>query len=54
MISTTCGGVYFLAGLRDQFPVNSPVSMERMLAGDWSRGLAGEYSPLQRKSYEIT
>ena len=52
MTSTTYGGVYFLAGLLDQFPVNISVSMERMLAGGWSRGLAGKWPPLLRITYE--
>ena len=42
MTSTTYGGVYFLAGLLDQFPVNISVSTEKMLAGGWSGGLAGK------------
>ena len=54
MTSLTYGGDYFLVGLPDQFPVNISVSTERMLAGEWSGSLAGKYSPLQRKSYEIT
>ena len=33
-------------------PVNSPVSMERMLAGGWSGGLAGKWSPLLKITYE--
>ena len=52
MTSTTYGGVYFLAGLLDQFPVNISVSTERMLAGGWSGGLAGKWSPLLRKFHE--
>ena len=43
---------YFLAGLLDRFPVNSPVSMERLLAGGWSRGLAGKWPSLIRIIYE--
>ena len=54
MTSPTYGGNYFLVDLPDQFPVNISVSTERMLAGEWSGSLAGKYSPLQRKSYEIT
>ena len=52
MTSTTYGGVYFLAGLLDRSPVNISVSMERMLAGGWSRGLAGKWPPLLRITYE--
>ena len=54
MTSPTYGGDYFLVGLPDQFPVNISESTERMLAGEWSGRLAGKYSPLQRKTHEIT
>ena len=54
MTSITYGGVYFLAGLLDQFPVNISVSTEKMLAGGWSGGLAGKWSPLLRKTHETT
>merc|ERR1712101_30084 len=54
MTSPTYGGDCFLVGFPDQFPVNISESTERMLAGEWSGRLAGKYSPLQIKTYEIT
>ena len=54
MTRPTYGGEHFPVGLPDQFPVNVSESTERMLAGEWSGSLAGEYSPLQRKTHEIT
>ena len=54
MTSPTYGGDCFLVGFPDQFPVNISESTERMLAGEWSGRLAGKYSPLQRKTHEIT
>merc|ERR1712115_442890 len=54
MTRPTYGGDCFLVGLPDQFPVNISESTERMLAGEWSGRLAGKYSPLQIKTYEIT
>ena len=54
MTSPTYGGDCFLVGFPDQFPANISESTERMLAGEWSGRLAGKYSPLQIKTYEIT
>ena len=47
-------GYCFLVDLPGQVPVNISESTERMLTGEWSGGLAGKYSPLQRKTHEIT
>ncbi len=54
MTSPTYGGDCFLVDLPDQFSVNISDYTERMLAGEWSGRLAGKYSPLQRKTHEIT